>query len=366
MGKYSGLSDYHSFNLTAFRAAFIIVLLIALILYGLAVCHPLPYDKGSKPIDADLKCYQTIVEQIHEGKDYYSAAGHELRRMGYTTASVFNWRLPALAWLLGKLPSLRTGQIIAFILAMTTLLIWMTVFHQNQYAFWQVFFGGLILSGPVIYSLVPGPFLVHEFWAGTLIALSLAAHARGWRYTSVAAGLAALFLRELSLPFVCIMMFLAYIEGWRREALIWFIGILCFGGELLIHWSIVSKLITENDKVLQGGWIVFGGWPFVLNTAQMHPFLILLPPWVIAIILPLALLGLAGWRGAPGIRIACTVGIYVLAFSIVGRSFNIYWGLMYAFVMPLGLLHVPCVLRKLWQPFQRKKDINKTVRFTHP
>ena len=29
----------------------------------------------------------------------------------------------------------------------------------------------------------------------------------------------------------------------------------------------------ENDKVPQGGWIVFGIWPFVLNIAQMHPFL---------------------------------------------------------------------------------------------
>jgi hypothetical protein len=241
---------------------------------------------------------------------------------------------------------------IVFILAITTLLIWMTVFHQNQYAFWQVFLGGLLFSGPVIYSLVPGPFLVHEFWAGTLIALSLGAHARGWRYTSVAAGLVALFLRELSLPFVCIMMLLAYWEGQRREALLWFVGIICFGGELFIHWSIVSKLITADDFVLQGGWIVFGGWPFVLSTAQMHPFLLMVPAWCTAIILPLSLLGLTGWGGSSGLRIACTVGIYILAFMIVGRLFNIYWGLMYAFVMPLGLLHLPFVLKKLWQPFQ--------------
>jgi hypothetical protein len=86
----------------------------------------------------------------------------------------------------------------------------------------------------------------------------------------------------------------------------------------------------------------------------MHPFLLISPPWVVAIILPLALLGLAGWRGASGIRVACTVGIYVLAFLIVGRSNDIAWGLMYAFVMPLGLLHAPYALRELWQPFQMK------------
>ena len=347
----SSLSDHHSSPLTAYRSVFIIVLLVASILYGLAVFRPLPDSEESEP--RDLRCYQTIVEKIHAGESYYSAAGHVLRKMGFTTASVFNWRLPPLAWLLGKLPSLRAGQIIVFILAITNLLIWMTVFHQNQYAFWQVFLGGLLLSGPVIYSLVQGPFLVHEFWAGTLIALSLGMHARGWRYASVAAGLVALFLRELSLPFVCIMMMLAFWEGQRREALLWFAGILCFGGELLIHWSIVSKLITADDFVLQGGWIVFGGWPFVLSTAQMHPFLLMLPSWCTAIILPLCLLGLAGWGGSSDLRIACTVGIYILAFMIVGRSFNIYWGLMYVFLMPLGLLHLPYVLRKLWHPFQR-------------
>jgi hypothetical protein len=328
-------------------------ILLVSILYGVAVCRPLPIKSNGIPKDADLKCYQTIVEKINAGESYYSAAGQTLRSMGYTTANVFNWRLPTLAWFLGHLPTLKMGQAISFILALVTLLCWMVVFHQNKYFMWQVFIGGLILSGPVIYSLLPGPFLSHEFWAGTLIALSLASHALGWRYASVIAGVLALLLRELSLPFVGIMMVLAFNEGNRREAMFWMIGILAFVAAMIMHWSIVSKLITEHDKVLQGGWIVFGGWAFVLNTVQMHPLLILAPPWIAAIILPLAILSLAGWRGKPNSRLFSTVLIYVLAFSIVGRSFNIYWGLMYAFLIPLGLLHVPYILKKLWQPFQR-------------
>jgi hypothetical protein len=352
MSKYFGLRDYHSSNLTAGRAVFVIALLIASILYGIVVFRPLPYVEEVKQREGDLKCYQTIVEQIHAGRNYYAIAGEELRKRSYPTGNVFNWRLPALAWMLGKLPSIRTGQMMAFILATITLLIWLMVFIREKYAFWQVFCGGVILSGPITYSLIPGPFLSHEFWAGTLIALSLAAHARGWRYASVVSGLMALFLRELSLPFVCVMMILAYREGQHREALIWFTGILAFGGELLLHWTIVRKLITANDRALPGGWIVFGGWPFVLGTAQMNPLLLISPPWVTAIMLPLSLLGLAWWRDASGIRVACTVGIYVLAFAIAGRSCNIYWGLMYAFVLPLGLLHVPSAFRKLRQSFQ--------------
>ena len=154
------------------------------------------------------------------------------------------------------------------------------------------------------------------------------------------------------------MMTLAFVEGQRREALLWLAGLLVFGGELLLHWSIVSNLIVGNDQLQAGEWIVFGGWPFVLHTAQMNPFLIALPPWAVAIVLPLALLGLARWRGAREIRIAITVGIYVLAFSIVGRSNNIAWGLMYAFVMPLGLLHAPGDIRELWQPIHQKLKEN--------
>jgi hypothetical protein len=355
MGKYSELRNQFFFNLTAFRAACVIALLIASMLYGLDVCRPIMHsDAEEKPRNAAMGFYRTVVEHVRGGESYYSVVGSELRKIDYPTQSVFNWRLPALAWLLAQLPSDRAGQGLAFILAVATLLIWLTVFFRNRYARWQVLLGGLFLSGPVIYSLFPGTFLFHEFWAGTLIALSLAAHGMSWRHASVLSGLAALLLRELSLPYVCVMMALAFTEGQRREALLWFFGLLVFCGEFLLHWSIVSGIMTDPARFSAGDWVAFGGWPFVLNTAQMNPFLIAFPPWVVAIVLPLVLLGLLEWRTASGIRVACTVGIYVLAFSIVGRSNNIAWGMMYAFVMPLGLLHAPHALRKLWQPLQMK------------
>jgi hypothetical protein len=361
MGSFLGRSDDQPFRLTAFRAACVIALLVASMVFGFAVSRPVTpvLDADGKSRDSALRIYQAVVARIQAGENYYAVAGSELHKIGYSTQSVFNWRLPALAWLLGQLPSARAGQALAFILAAATLLIWLAVFFRGRYAIWQVLLGGLFMSGPVIYSLFPGTFLVHEFWAGTLIALSLAANAKGWRHVSVISGLMALFLRELSLPFVCVMMVLAYVEGQRREALLWFTGLLVFCGEYLLHWSIVSNLNTGNDRLLAGEWIVFGGWPFVLNTAQMHPFLIALPPWVVAIILPLAFLGLARWRGASGMRIASTVVIYALAFSIAGRSNNIAWGLMYAFVVPLGLLHAPDALRELWRPIHVKLRENE-------
>ena len=347
MRRYSGLGKRPVFHLSPLCATLILAVLIASIAYGLAVCRPIPNLAGSQTNGEDLKCYRAIVARIHAGENYYSATGYELRRMGYATASVFNWRLPLLAWFLGKLPSPKIGQAIAFLIAAAILFIWLKVFQYYKYASWQIVLGGVFLSGPLIYSVIPGPFLMHEFWAGSLIVLSLALYAHGWRYTSTLPGLAALFLRELVLPFAIIMLLLALTEGKRREASLWFAGIIVFGVEFFIHWLTVSTLVTGSDKALQGGWLVFGGWPFVLNTAQMHPFLVLAPAWIAATVVPIALLGLIGQRNPWGIRIACTVGVYMLAYALAGRSFNTYWGLIYAFLVPLGLLHAPKALKEI-------------------
>jgi hypothetical protein len=64
-----------------------------------------------------------------------------------------------------------------------------------------------------------------------------------------------------------------------------------------------------------------------------HPPFMLSPPWVIAIIVSLSFLGILGWRDGLGIRIASIIGVYMVAFSIVRRSVNDYWGLVYVFVM---------------------------------
>jgi len=342
-------------NLTVCKAWIIVALVMLAIVYGLVVYHPIIQDAGDSSLkNTDLKLYRRIVERIHTGESYYTAAEDELRKRGYTTHSPFNWRLPSLAWLLGYLPDVNIGRILVVMLASINLLVWMTVFRQYQYSLVQVTLGSFTMAGPLIYSLLPDPFLGHEHWAGTLIALSLAAYGRGWRALSLISGLCALFLRELSLPFVCVMMVIAYLERRRWESIVWLLGIIVFVGALMFHWSIVTHSFTERNTALGGEWIVFGGWQFVLGTAQMYPWLLIAPPWVTAITLPLALLGLARWYGQLGSRVAATVGIYILAFSMIGLPYNKYWGSMYVHLMPLGFLFTNYALRDLWQPICRK------------
>lgn len=359
MKRYAGIEDRGGLYLTQFWAILVAAFFIALVIYGLYVCRPLPNADDNKTSGADMKCYQAIAARIHAGENYYAAAAHELRRTGYATGSVFNWRLPFFALFLGSLPRIGIAQVLAFLLATIALYLWLKVLLKEGFSKLQIAVGGLILSGAVVYSFIPGPFLMHEFWAGLLIMLSLAVYAKSWRYISALIGLIALFLRELTLPFAFVMLVLAYYEGKRREALLWLAGISVFGLVFMNHWHIVSGLITKEDRLLQGGWIAFGGWPFVLNTQQIHPFLILLPSWTSAIVLPVALIGTLGLfrRQRPAeTRLGCTIGIYILVFTVVGRPFNTYWGLMCVFLMPIGLLYAPNEIRNLWQCISRSRS----------
>lgn len=323
----------------------VLILLILLFVIILGIISPAPLLPHTATVGKDFLVYQSILERIHAGEGYYEAAQKELRSRRLPTKNLFNWRLPLLACLMGHLPGLNTSHIIAIILSVFTLGVWISLLRN--FSIGKKVLASILLWGPVIHALVQFVFLLHEFWAGTLIALSLAAYARGWRVASLASGVLALFLRELTLPFVCVMAIIAYIEGHRREAFFWILGIIGFGISLEIHWLIIHSLITEVDLAYEKGWLVFGGWSFVLSTARMHPFLIIAPYWVNAVSLPLALLGLIGWIGPLGLRVALTVGIYIIAFLFVGYDFNMYWGIMYVGILPLGLLYAPYSLRDL-------------------
>lgn len=334
-------------KLAPFSAIVVISVLVVVIGYGIIAFNTEGTDANRESNNGeDLRCYRSIVERIHAGEGYYEAAGSELRSRGYATESVFNWRMPLLAWFLGHLPGAKTGQALAFVLALVSLVIWISVL-QRYYSFGPLLIGGLLLSGPLIYSLLPGIFLAHEYWAGTLITLSLAAHARRWRVVSVLSGLTALFIRELTLPYVCVMCMLSYIEDHKREALVWLIGMLAFGTLFFYHFTIVRDLITEGNLIQEGGWVAFGGWRFVLSTAQMHPFLFLAPACITAGIFPFMLLGLAGWHEREGLRVALTVLVFAAAYLFFGKPYNRYWGLMYTSLMPIGLLFAPHSLRDL-------------------
>jgi len=112
------------------------------------------------------------------------------------------------------------------------------------------------------------------------------------------------------------------------------------------HASQVSKHITPADR-FPSSWIQFGGLSFILKTCRMNVFLLALPSWVSGIYLPLAILGLIGWRGPTALRVTLTVAAYFGAFAIVGQPFNEYWGLLCAALLPFGIVRAPAAIGEL-------------------
>jgi hypothetical protein len=293
----------------------------------------------------DLQLYQHIVERVHSGESYYRAAGDELRSLGYPTGSFFNWRPPTYAWFLGSLPSARWGQLILIALAVATVLM--------VYGLLRVEAGitGAVLGvsaalGSLLWCIDGDAFFSQELWSGTLIAFSVCAYGRGCKGLGVVAGLCALFFRELALPYCVISLALAWHGGRRLETAAWLGGLVLYAGFMAFHLVQVGRQVGPEDH-LPGSWIQFGGAGFVLATCRMNEFLFRLPLWVSALYLPLAVLGLAGWRSELGSRVTLTVAAYLAAFCVVGQPFNMYWGLLYAPLVALGLAYTPAVLRDL-------------------
>jgi hypothetical protein len=292
----------------------------------------------------DLQAYRQIVERVHAGEDYYSAAGDELRSGGYATSSVFNWRLPTSAWLLAALPRPEWGQVLLSLLALAALALAYAADRQQ----------GSIVGSAVLVVTMAGAFLwcvdgdayfAQELWAGVLIAVSVGAFAVGRRGWGLAAGLAVLPLRELGLPYVLVALVLACREIRWREATTWCVGLAAFAVFFAWHAWQVHQHFTGSEHVQADGWIQFGGPVFVLRTCQMNAWIFRMPTWVAFLYLAASLLGMAAWRGPVKTRVAATVGVYLVAFLVVGKSFNNYWGLLYAPLLPWGFVRFPLAIR---------------------
>jgi hypothetical protein len=298
---------------------------------------------------SDLRLYRNIVESVHAGEDYYDAAGREMRAAGYPTGSVFNWRPPIYAWLMATLPTPDWAQIILAVIGSVTMLLACAVMKREG-GIGRAAWGILPLVGAFHWCIDGDAFLSQELWSGILIALSICAYALDrWRL-GLAVGLTALFFRELALPYCLITLFLAWRQRRREEIVIWIIGLALYGVCLTLHGLEVASRILPGDRV-HPSWVQFGGAGFLLVTCRMNAYLFNAPLWVSAIYLPLALLGLAGWRGGTGARLALTAGAYVAAFAVVGQSFNDYWGLMFAPLLAIGIAVAPEVLHDLYVGF---------------
>ncbi|MGE3821898.1 MAG: hypothetical protein AB7I30_20995 [Isosphaeraceae bacterium] len=295
---------------------------------------------------SDQDYFRHVVERVRGGESFHDAAHVELLTHGYPSRSVFNWRTPVYAWVFAALPNGQWCRALLCLGVAVTILLWSRILLADV-GLWAGTLGVLALVGAMGWCVGTLNYLFTEVWAGMLLALSLALRRSGWRGAAVAAGLSALFLRELALPFVLLSAWFAWRERRRVEALAWGIGTAGFVLLMFVHAQIVAGRMTSVDQAITGGWVRFGGLRFVLQTSQTNVFLMGPPLWVTAIVLPIAIVGLLHATTDDGRLLAATVVTYLAAFSLVGAPFNFYWGFLIAPSLAIGIAWAPSAFTRL-------------------
>jgi len=295
---------------------------------------------------SDVGLYRAIVNRVSRGEDYYVAAAAEQRANGYPTAPAVAFREPAETLLLVALQTdlARHAALLGLAVA-ATLALWFALGQMDLTPATRRWSLLLTLTGMAVCLAQNAPYM-HETWAGLLITLSLALRRPERWALSVCAAFAACLLRELALPFLFVMLAFAACERRWRESLAWLGAIALFGGLFAIHCVLAGAQHRVGD-LASGGWLRFGGLSFVVATLRWNAVLALAPGGVLIAVLCASALGLSGLRHGLASRAALTLIGYVVAFAVVGRPDNQYWGILYAPLVPLGLALAPPALKDL-------------------
>ena len=297
----------------------------------------------------DLTLYRTVIARVAAGESYYPAIA-DLHRNGLFPLRPFIvFRMPTLAVVSATLgmPVMR-GVLMALLLAVTVA--------------WWVRLDGAFASPPrriialvllvfgLIFNAHPEVMVVHEVWAGLLLALSWAVHRSDGHMVrwlpSVLLALMAVLVRETALPFVLLMgAFAAWSRRWLEVAA-WGAVVAIFAVALGLHANHIAVVTTLADPT-SSGWNSYGGWPFFVFAMRRMTQLLLLPTWLGAAVVPLILLGWASWRSSTGLFGIMLFGGYGLVLMVLGRPENFYWALMIAPTFLLGLAFLPEALTDL-------------------
>ena len=334
---------------TAWQGRLALVLLALLCMSGVVASinrsAPTTLATPFNPELTDVGLYRAVALRVGRGDDYYSAVVIEQRARHFPLKPFVTIRLPTLAWLTGSLGERGAWMLLVLLAAAATIGTSLRLRAVTGVPDPWVAATMLIIASaaPLVMPVVVW---WHDAWAGLLIALSLACRMPGrWR-ASVAIGLVALLIRELALPYLCLMAALAWWEGQRREAIAWAGAILIFLAALATHATLLAPYVTGADAT-SAGWSSAGGLPFVLSLVRSCTIMTLLPLPAIAITMPLALLGWSGLKGDFGRRVALLLGGYLFAFLSFGRPDNFYWGLTIAPLLATGLAFAPYAVRDL-------------------
>ena len=304
-----------------------------------------PNGQTESERDEDLAFYDRVIERIGHGENYYDFIVEEQRARDYPVRPGLAVRLPTLAWIHA---SLGEPAMIALAVALLFACIWAwwkRLGKEPGGARFRLLGTALMAMGGSL-GLNRSFFVLHELWAGMLIALAFGLHRPGrWGAALFVAAL-ALALRELVLPFVLLM---AAMAAWRkdwREATAWIMLVAVFAAIMVWHLSLIAVQEVPSDPV-GPDWLVLRGLSGWLGNIVLSSNLRLLPHELASPVVILMALGWAGWRSSAGTMGTFLYLGYGLAFMLAGRANNFYWGAVVAPAMFIGLAFLPMALPSL-------------------
>ena len=320
-------------------------LLAALCLLGLPTAGVQSPTRAKATGPGDMDLYRAVIADMRRGETYAQAAVHEQRARRYPVRPFYVVRPPALGTALAVAPSAFFPILAVRLLALAVVIAWVLRLRQVLPGPRLMAWTALLLLTAVVFALAgEPPTLLHEVWAGLLIALSLALRTDRRFAASVLAALLAALIRELAMPYLLVMAAFAVSERRWREAGAFVAAVLIVAGTLAIHAHAVEALTTSRDPASQG-WLAFGGWRFALQATDWNGLGVALGPWSPALLLPAALIGAYAWEDR---RLITVLAGYLAGLMVFGRPDNFYWGLIIAPLLGVGLALAPVAFRDLW------------------
>lgn len=333
-----------------------LVLLIAASFFALAL--PAPADAPTDPGQADITLYQTIVEGVRSGGDYYSVAARSLRAGDFPLKPFVTFRLPTLAMIAAALPP-ATLVLLLDLLAVGVFAAWFVRLRAAFARRLPLVVALLLLAGGMVSFVESELVAFHEIWAGLLIALSLALRRPGHWVEAAAFGMMAMLIRETAALYVAIMAVLALTQGARREAAGWAATLGVLAIVLALHAHAVAQVVHATDPA-SPGWSGMLGFGFFAKAIAVSTALALFPLAVAAPLVALALAGWAAWDSDLGLRVTATLVAYAVLIALFGRADTFYWGLMIAPTLLIGLAFAPDGVRDLVRAAARRRRITVT------
>lgn len=327
--------------LTRWRALALAVGVLGLVTWGLvagAVAPAWAIDTGGTD-HHDIDLYAEIARRVAAGGSYYQVAIPLQQQWNFPTTPAATVREPLEAWTIALLgPSVARILLIAlFAGALITMMIRLERCAKNRFEWYGSI---LLLVVTATAFIAPEAMYLHECWAMTFILLSLAVRTdRRW-WPAVLFGLAAVLFRETALVYPATMVVVALAQRRRAEVLGWVTGGAAWVGFYAWHLGQVAAAQVPDPQAAPS-WVAFGGWPFIVSSVRFGTALGVGPYWLAALLVPLALAGWLFARGQLGLRVGLTACAFSATFLVVGRSINLYWGLLYAGALLPGLAFAP-------------------------